>query len=441
MKRLLTRCLLPVALTLVAGAARADDAPTEAQSPPPAATAPVEPASLNEAASNTAAKPTPAPRRRSLLAALLLQDGGGTPPVDAPAGGDGGGGGGVRWSGSAELLWWGRVGGSFRQGIFAERTENSQFKVTHFHPKLSASLGRRGSAYIEGCFTHPRVGTQAEQAWVEFNMAETLNLQGGRILVPFGHWNVIHDVYDHKTISYPLLYVGHEETEIELLGGPAPIVSTGYSDIGALLYGSVWLSGDDQLWYGGYAVNGRFGSTDIEWLDLWNNQEDNNSNKALGGRLIYSRGDNLTAGASYQTGRFDPDNRFRYHMTGFDVYYRIAGRYNLRAEWVRNPVDSPVRGYTKTGWYAMLDFPLSKQDELVVSVAGLRRHPAQRVENIAAYTIGVNRRLTESLKLKTEFSYLRIGSFVGDPGDAADTQFGADFDDVARIKASLVAIF
>jgi hypothetical protein len=89
----------------------------------------------------------------------------------------------------------------------------------------------------------------------------------------------------------------------------------------------------------------------------------------------------------------------------------------------------------------MLDFPLSQRDELVVSVSGLRRNPAQRVENLSEYTVGVNRRLTNSLKLKTELSYLRIGNFVGDPGDADDTQFGTDFDDVARVKASLVAIF
>jgi len=461
MKRFLSRCLLPAALALIAAPARAGETLPKTDRPP-AAVAATEGARERggegvtqehsaEAAGGAGLAPAP-PRplapspsraRKSLLATLLQEAGGGA----APSGGEGssgqeGGGGGVRWSGSGELLWWGRVGGTFSQGIFADRTENSQFKVTHFHPKLSASLGRRGSAYIEGCVTHPRVGTQAEQAWVEYSAGEKLNLQGGRILVPFGHWNVIHDVYDHKTISYPLMYVGHEETEVELLGGPAPILSTGYSDIGALLYGSIWLSGDDQLWYGGYAVNGRFGTGDIEWLDLWNNQEDNNSNKALGGRLVYSRGDNLTLGTSYQTGRFDPENRLRYQMTGFDVYYRIADRYNLRVEWVRNPVDSTERGYTKTGWYAMLDFPLSPRDELVVSVAGLRRHPAQRVENVAHYTVGVNRRLTNSLKLKTELSYLRIGNFVGDPTDTdGDALFGTDFDDVVRVKASLVAIF
>jgi hypothetical protein len=363
-----------------------------------------------------------------------MQEGGGAGGEagagDSSSGGEGGIR--VRWSGSGELLWWTRIKGTFTDDIFAERTENSQFKVTHFHPKLSATLGRRGSAYIEICVTHPRVGTQAEQAWVEYNASEKLNLQAGRILVPFGHWNVIHDVYDHKSISYPLPYKGHEETEVELVGGPAPIVSTGFSDIGALLYGSVWVSGDDQIWYGGYAVNGRFGTTDIEWLDLWNNKEDNNSNKALGGRLIYSRGDNLTLGASYQVGRFDPDERLRYSLTGVDVYYRIDGRYNLRAEWMRNPVDSTVQGYTKTGWYAMVDFPLSKRDEFVAMISGLRREPAPQVEDEREYSIGVNRRLTDSLKLKTELNYLDIGSFEGD---------GPEPDDVARIKASLVAIF
>jgi hypothetical protein len=350
-------------------------------------------------------------------------------------------GGSVRWSGSAEVLFWTRISGTFLNDIFADGGENTQFKATHFHPKLSARLGDKGSAYIEICVTHPRVGTQAEQAWLEYNRSEKLNLQAGRILIPFGHWNQIHDVYDHKSISYPLMYVGHEETEVELLGGPAPIVSTAYTDIGVLLYGSLWLNENDQLWYGGYASNGRFGTTDIEWLDLWNNQEDNNTNKALGGRLIYSRGDNLSIGGSYQSGRYDPDNKLRYRMGGFDLYYRFAKKMNLRAEWMRNPVDSPVQGYTKEGWYASLDTPISRREEVVVMVSGLSRTYAQRVEDVVRYTVGYNRRLTSSLKVKTELEYMDIGSFVGDPSDPDDARYGTSFKDITRFKASLVAIF
>jgi hypothetical protein len=383
---------------------------------------------------------------RSPLIVLLQQEepAPGTPPdASSPPSGGGGGGGGVRVSGSGELLFWSVLSGSLKNRLFAENNANSQFKATHFHGKLSASLGAKGSAYIEACFTHPNVGTQAEQAWLEYNASERVNIQAGRILIPFGLWNQLHDVYDHRTISYPLLYVGHEEQEVALNGGPEPIVSTAFSDIGVLLYGSIWLNDNDQLWYGGYVCNGRFGTTDIQWLDLWNNQQDNNSNKAIGGRLVYSRGDNLSLGASYQVGRFDPADRLRYELGGFDIYYRFAKRVNLRAEYVRNPVDalSPARGYTKSGWYAMVDFPLSRNYEFVASVSGLRRHPAQRVENEARYTVGLNRRLTPALKLKTELEYRKIGNFVGDPNNADDARFGTKFDDIFRIKASLVAAF
>jgi hypothetical protein len=237
------------------------------------------------------------------------------------------------------------------------------------------------------------------------------------------------------------MYVGHQEAEVEIQGGPAPIVSTGFSDIGVLLYGSVWLSGNDQLYYGGYALNGRFGTNDIEWLDLWNNQEDNNSDKALGGRLVLSHGDNLTLGGSYQSGRFDPNNRLRYRLGGVDLYCRFAKRVNLRAEYLTNPVDSFTRGYTKSGWYALVNFPLSRQYEFVTMVSHLRRHPAQRMENLTRYTVGINRRLTNSLKLKTELEYLNLGNFVGDPNNADDARFGTKFDDVLRFKASMVAIF
>jgi hypothetical protein len=443
------RCWVALAgLLLGGGIAHAEEATAAPAAPPateaapateaPAADGAAPPASATAGTSST----RPAPKLRSPLLVLLQEQTTPGAPGDAtsPSGG-GGGGGGVRISGSAELLFWDSLSGSLKNGIFSENNANSQFKATHFHAKLSASLGAKGLAYIEACFTHPNVGTQAEQAWLEYNASERVNIQAGRILIPFGLWNQIHDVYDHRTISYPLLYVGHEEQEVALNGGPQPIVSTAYSDIGVLLYGSVWLNDNDQVWYGGYVCNGRFGTNDIQWLDLWNNQQDNNSNKALGGRLVYSHGDNLSLGASYQVGRFDPANKLRYELAGFDLYYRFAKRVNLRAEYVRNPVDSFTRGYTKSGWYAMVDLPLSRQYEFVASVAGLRRHPAQRMENESRYTVGVNRRLTTSMKLKTELEYLRLGHFVGDPNNADDARFGTSFPDILRIKASLVAAF
>jgi hypothetical protein len=407
---------------------------------PPAAEAASE-ASAPVAAPAPAANTETSAVTRALVALAQAQEAPAPPPAEGEAASSGGGRGGVQWSGSGELLGWTTLSGSMRQGIFTRNNPNADFVITHVHPKLSASLGPKALAYAELCITHPRVGPQPEQAYLEYSQSELLTIQAGRFLVPFGQWNQIHDVFDHKSIAYPLMYLGHEEEELELQGGPRPIVSTAFTDIGLLAYGSIWPRPTDQIWYGAYVSNGRFGGTDIEWLDLWNTVRDNNSNKAIGGRAVWTHGDNLSVGGSYQTGRYDIQGRLRYELGGVDVYYRLGKNLNLRAEYVRNPVDSPIRGYTKTGWWVSADRPVGKRHEVVATYSHLRQRPAERVEELSRATVGFNTYLTRAMKLKTELDFLNIGRFVGDPADPSDTQFGTRFRDVTRFRASVVAIF
>lgn len=350
---------------------------------------------------------------------------------------------GLRIGGTGELLGWANVAGSMRQPIFAINNSNAQFLLTHVHPNLTATLSSKALLYGEFCITHPRVGPQPELAYAEYDHCDWLSFQAGRFLVPFGEWNTISNVWDHKSIAYPLMYLGHEEEDLVLQGGPRPIFSTGYSDMGLLAYGSVWPLPSDQLWYGAYVSNGRFGGTDIEWEDLWNNYRDNNSNKAFGGRLVWSHGDNLSIGGSYQTGKYDTTGKLGYQFAGGDIYYRLLKKINLRAEYTQNPVDqfAPAQGYTKSGWYVSADSPLGKKHEVVFMYSHLREHPAARVENIGRASLGFNTYLNRSLKLKTEVAHLFIGHFSGDPTNTAVNQFGTSFQDVTSVRASLVAIF
>jgi hypothetical protein len=414
--------------SVIGAAARAEEAPPV----PPVGTAPA-------AAGTASTEKNPKPTQIAADAAPAASDSASAPaPADtASSGADRS----IRLSGSGELLGWGTVAGSMRQGIFSRNTSNSDFLLTHVHPKLTATLGPKALAYGEFCITHPRVGPQPEQAYFEYDLSERLNVQAGRFLVPFGQWNQIHDVFDHKSIAYPLMYLGHEEEELALQGGPTPIVSTAFTDIGVLGYGSFWPFPSDQIWYGAYICNGRFGGTNIEWEDLWNTYRDNNSDKAYGGRAVWTHGDNLSIGGSYQTGHYDPENKLRYQFAGADLYYRIAKKVNLRAEYVQNPIDSMVRGYTKTGWYVSADMPVGKKHEIVAMYSHLREYPADAVQNLGRASIGFNTYLTRTLKLKTELDHIMFGHFTGDPTNPTDTQFGTSFQDTTRIRASLVAIF
>lgn len=348
---------------------------------------------------------------------------------------------GLRIGGTGELLGWANVAGNMRQPIFSINNSNAQFLLTHVHPNLTATLSSKSLVYAEFCITHPRVGPQPELAYAEYDHSDWLSFQAGRFLVPFGEWNTISNVWDHKSISYPLMYLGHEEEDLVLQGGPRPIFSTGYSDMGLLTYGSVWPRPSDQLWYGAYVCNGRFGGTDIEWEDLWNNYRDNNSNKAFGGRLVWSHGDNLSIGGSYQSGKYDTTGRLGYQFAGGDLYYRLLKKINLRAEYTQNPVDrfAPAVGYTKSGWYVSADAPIGKKHEVVLMYSHLREHPAENVENLGRASLGFNTYLNRSLKLKTEVAHLFIGH--GNPTSPTANQFGTSFQDITSLRASLVAIF
>src|SRR5207302_5355443 len=124
------------------------------------------------------------------------------------------------------------------------------------------------------------------------------------------------------------------------------------------------------------------------------------------------------------TGKYDPNNHLRYEFGGFDLYTRLGKRVNLRAEFLQNPVDSLTQGYTKKGWWGQIDFPLGREMEFVATASGLEANPAQRLGKLTRYTLGLNRNLARTLKLKTEFAWLDLGKFIGDPTSSDDTRFG-----------------
>ena len=128
-----------------------------------------------------------------------------------------------------------------RQGIFERDNANSDLVLTHVHPKLTAPREPEAFALRRAVYyASPGRPTARAGLDFEYDHSERLNFQAGRFLVPFGQWNQIHDVFDHKSIAYPLMYLGHEEEELALEGGPRPIVSTAFSDIGLLAFGSFW---------------------------------------------------------------------------------------------------------------------------------------------------------------------------------------------------------
>jgi hypothetical protein len=360
--------------------------------------------------------------------------------ADHGMGGSGATFGNVTVSGMLEMQFTSAIDGSLKQPVFANPKGNSDFVLTHVHPMIHAQLDDKTSAMAMWCLTH--VGTTAlYEAYLEYAASDAADIKAGRWLLPFGAWNPISNPAQFKSVSRPLMYLGHEERNIVLQGGPRPILNDEHSDIGLQISGQTE-RGEALLSYAAWVSNGfqdTFGDFPDAWIDF-RPHEDNNSAKSLGARLAANaRG--LTLGASYTGGRYDPQNRYAYRIRGVDATWRGASGLTFRAEYTDNPIHrAPGDGgnIRRRGWYAMAERPLTPKWTGVVMYSALSERPAPVVEKVSRLTLGAAYQLAPTAMLKAEVGRLFIGNPVDGGSDGADAP---DFDDVTTLKVSTVVSF
>ena len=119
--------------------------------------------------------------------------------------------------------------------------------------------------------------------------------------------------------------------------------------------------------------------TDIEWLQVTRFPSDNNSAKAIGGRLSYGYSSFFSVGSSFMTGYYDPNELLQYTTLGFDASADVDtkhGRLQLSGEYAVMPTDYAayndtatkiinIGNYVTSGWYAMAVFQFAKKYEAV----------------------------------------------------------------------------
>lgn len=374
-------------------------------------------------------------------------------------------------------------GGNAQEGkasVWEYDLDDQEFMLTHVHPKLSLDISDKVSGEVLVCFSehHP---ASVWNAFVDYAPLESegfgdnpVTLRAGRFFVPFGYYNNLASPVDMKTISRPLMYVDHDQEDMELHGGPRPIFMTPYPDTGLQLYGSKWLRDQtDQLWYGVYVVNGLYFNEDAfegrSRVDIeWENEEipmgDPNKNKQVGGRVAYSLGKLLTVGGSYLTGKYDERSTLDNTIYGADA--RLAlGKVNLTFELAQNPVEwinksgqevnpedlytlGTEKEYTKTGWYGQVDFPfdllfagstLAKKFEFATLYSVLE---GSRTESANTHTFNEMSRIATALsympepalKFKVEYQFTPLSDY-NDTASNVST-YGDDLDDLSRVMLS-----
>ncbi len=189
-----------------------------------------------------------------------------------------------------------------------------------------------------------RYYTDGSLAEVEYHHSDLLQLNAGRIVVPFGQFNPrsFPDTFD--TLTRPLLYLSDSDIVQTPENMPSPVFRTIYTDTGIALSGNRW-GESNQLSYAVFVTNGLVGTTDLGQSAGF---RDNNDNKQVGVRLAYLIASwertRLGFGGSWMTGKYDAGDRLSYRMYGADfvlvvdrLFLRNEGSLTVRGEYVYAP--------------------------------------------------------------------------------------------------------
>lgn len=160
---------------------------------------------------------------------------------------------------------------------------------------------------------------------VDLKFAEWLTFRAGVILVPMGSYNLRHDAPAQELAERPIAYT--------------TVLPTTWFESGAGFLGDFDV-GNWRFSYEVYAVNG-LDARIFDGVGLrgarGSHLEDNNTDKAIVGRLSASPFLGLEAGLSGYTGAYDLEGR-RVNMINADVFWRL-GAWDLTGEYVRAFID------------------------------------------------------------------------------------------------------
>jgi hypothetical protein len=230
-------------------------------------------------------------------------------------------------------------------GYTDREDENSSFS-TGFNPiflwQMNDRLFFEGELEFE--FEDGETEVMAEYADVSYVLNDYLTAGGGKFLLPLGVFNPkIHPAWINKLPDRPLPYSDDV--------GIAP-----EADLGAFLRGGAPI-GLTKINYDAYVSNGPAlitDSADDAGKLNFDNTDDNNDNKAVGGRIGWLPVPELEVGYSVQFAQVNPSDFEDTNalIQAVDASWRkdidpIRGTLELRGEWVWSQVDEAT--YDSTG--------------------------------------------------------------------------------------------
>ncbi len=185
------------------------------------------------------------------------------------------------------------------------------FDVWHFNPIMLVRLGEDLRVEAEFEYEHSGLEFKLEFAYVDFTPIDAFNLRMGVLLMPIGEFNdTLHPSFRWDQVKRPAMFTN--------------VVPAVWSDVGAAAFGKLPVGGDGDLSYMVFVVNG-LGSDTLDLAsekvirDARGNYRENNTDKAVGGRLRLEAREsqqlgNVILSVSGYTGAMLPDNEARFSV-------------------------------------------------------------------------------------------------------------------------------
>ncbi|HEX2691067.1 MAG TPA: hypothetical protein VHN14_30845 [Kofleriaceae bacterium] len=315
--------------------------------------------------------------------------------------------------------------------------------------KMSIDFTNNASASVKVCFACH--GFEAASAFVDLRATDELTVRIGRMTPEFGSFPQRGDPANHRMNDKPLPYdmgrmLHHKDWNEGVL--PAPWVDNGVELLGTRFVGS------GRVDYAAYLLSGPKGTADAADFDFIASRDpnqyyvDNNSEPVVGARLsgtadLDSDGHGITFGASFMTGRYDPDRHLAFLIAGADLVANLEGVV-LRAEYLARRTDMSVGAdpamrwkfgpgsdgkyddhFFKHGFYAEAEVPIGRVDAFarfdgllrfgnVLAGAGMPSNALSSSSRVLRYTAGAAIRIIENVRLKTSVEYYHFNDLPSD---------------------------
>lgn len=227
------------------------------------------------------------------------------------------------------------------------------------------------------------------QAWAGLALADYANFRLGLYQVPFGQYNENNRPHQSPLICIPL-HAAH-------------LYPFSWRDVGVVAEGRI-----SGFLFSAYLGNGKAQSVELSQGQQF---QDNNRDKAWGGRLGLSLDQGFDAYYSLYNGKMDEENQNKLLLHAFNVIW-MTGDFDITAEYVLARIDNPA------------DFAQGEADGLLIQLAvnyrSLRPVISYQKLNyddefrlisrdLSRWTIGGILSLAETVFLKLEYDYEREG--------------------------------